>query len=98
MKFGFAYGFHTLHHLNEPTPRFYSFIPQKKRLVPFCQHRFFWFELTFTDDENLARCRNPIQQNVGSDPARTSSSWRERLPLLDNVSHEEMFWNNGQVD
>lgn len=71
---------------------------EEKRLLTFLKNQILGPNDATLDDVNLARLRHAIEPDFRSDLASTSRGRGQRLSLLDDVSHEEMFRHDQQID
>src|ERR1700730_2394933 len=97
LELGSADHLDAFHDFDQPAARLESFIAQEKRPLPLCEYLFFRLRLPIPNNKYFSRCRNLVQDDHASDPAGAPCRGCERLPLLDDLAHKELFWNNEQV-
>ena len=84
-------------HVQQPASRAATLFTQEGRLAPLLKDALPFLHDRVTYNENLAGVRHTRQQDVAADPTGPSRRRRQRLPLLDDLLHEEMFRHDHQV-
>jgi hypothetical protein len=66
--------------------------------LPFRKNQLLVANDAVLDDVDFSRLRNLPEQDIGPDPARAPGGRSQRLPLLNDITDEEVLRDDQQID
>jgi hypothetical protein len=89
--------FDTSHNLDQPASGVRALISEEQGPSPLGDNQVLRLRLAILDNNDLARGRNLVQQNVAADPTSSASSRRKRPALLDDLPHKELLRHDNEI-